>query len=661
MTISSKKRKEREYRALIRDVFVCSKTELAPFATAFFFPPENFEQQKFGTLFGVIKVNDHSENSSYVVNLLTSVIKKEYFGKPHRNAEESFEAGMRKANLALAELARHGITSWTGKINFAGGAIERNNLHFACLGNSSIFLVRRNEIAEINEKLEEEKSAEPHPLKTFSNVSSGKLEIGDKIILTTNELLDIFSPEELRQNATHFSREEFPGFLEISLRANSELAGTIVIDMTEAAEAKPLIVEAPIIGKEKLKKVDSFVGTWKMAEKEPPVPLSELAAPQEISGPTPRWKKILIRLKNIAPKIGNGLKIFFSKTGKFMRGMRLGEKFSRLFSFLLNTISRTKDINWKDKKVLARAAVTVVVLAVGIYGVVAFVRNRNEKKLAEETTVQPIQPAPAPQSLDDINVKNIEVIEEVANLSQENIDLAFLDNALYAISGKDKNVTKINLDSKATEEMKSDISSGNFGLLTAMPHLKTLFALTEDRKIIAFTPVNKNFQENSISLPANLKARDIKSYLTYLYVLDIGSNQVYRYPRAEGGFGEGQSWLRAAADLKNAKGIAINGDLYLAESEKITAYLQGKFDESISFENPNIPLSIDKIFSDPDMEGVYVLDNKNRRIVEFSKDGKIINQHFNADIVSIKDFSVDEKNKIIYLLKDNQLLKFSVE
>jgi len=194
-----------------------------------------------------------------------------------------------------------------------------------------------------------------------------------------------------------------------------------------------------------------------------------------------------------------------------------------------------------------------------------------------------------------------------------------------------------------------------------MPHLKALFILTEDKKVIALTPINKNFQDNTISLPANTRARDIKSYLTYLYILDIANNQVYRYPRAEGGFGEGQAWLRSVSDLKNAKGIAINDDLYLAENEKITPYLQGKKDEKINFDSSQTPLSIDIIYSEPEMEFVYVLDSKNRRIVRYTKDGKISAQYLNESISEVKDFAVDEKNKTIYLLQGNEIKKFSIE
>ncbi|KKR44697.1 MAG: hypothetical protein UX02_C0002G0152 [Candidatus Moranbacteria bacterium GW2011_GWC1_45_18] len=667
MTTSSRKRREKEYHAAIRDILICSKNELTPFATVFSFPPENFEQQRFGTIFGIIKVDDHSEDSSYIANLLTSVIKKEYFGKPQRSAEESFEASLRKANLALAELVRHGATAWAGKINFAAGAIERNNLHFACLGNASIFLIREGEIAEISAELDEEKVAESHPLKTFSNTSSGKLEIGDKLIFTTHELMDIFSREELRQNASHFSREEYPGFLEISLRANSELAGTIVIDLSDSNEAKPMIVEAPVIGEEKVKKIDSFAGAKDIFEKEAQSRDAKTAFPKE----TPIFREIpgnmvffnfFVKVKSILLSISaNAKKInfkhYFTKISAWAKLLLL-----KIKPFFVSFFHNIKKIEWKEKGMQAKIVAAIAILAIASFVSVAIMRDRSEqRKLAEETTAPPTEPETALQNLEDVNVKKIETIEEIVSLGQPADQMTILGNYLYIIPEESQSVLKVDLGSKSVEETKTSLAVGNFKLAAAMPHLESLFFLTENNKIVSFTPINKNFQENGISLPGNLKAADMKTFLTYLYILDPEANQIYRYPRAEGGFGEMQNWLRSGSEIKSAKGFAINDDIFAAGSGDITAYLQGKTDSSINFEKPDVPLAIDKIFSEPEMEGIYVLDNKNHRIVKYSKEGKIFNQYFSADIVSIKDFLVDEKNKVIYLLKGTSVKKFSFE
>jgi hypothetical protein len=679
-----KKKKNGYLSGIFSQIFICSSQELAPFGTVFVFSPENYDEQPLGTLFGVIKVDDLSDDSSYVVNLLTSVIKKEYFSKPERGAEESFEVSLRKANLALAELARHGSLGWSGKINFAAGALSKNFVHFSSLGSTHAFLIRSGQIAEISQELEEEKDSEPHPLKTFSNISSGKLEKEDKLIFATGDLTDIFSKEELRQNANHFSREEFPGFLEMSLGANAKLAGAIVIDLAkEPAIAHTHVSFSGSAEKETVprfepvpaaphgpRKIDSFVAP----------PEKDLGARSGASDMSPYaglsfWKKTQLFFKNAVGKTIDAAKGLVLRIILYFRQPDRREKLrkfvpQRPISAALNlgkkSWQRTQGLrdrlgilDARKKKVYWGIFGAVVLIAI-VFLNVLYAQN---KKAAA--------PAPPPENaptesqvalvLDDKEARKIENVEEFAALSQKGSRAALLGNSLFTISGSDKKISALNLETKAEESAESDLPGGNFEMLAAMPHLNTIFLLTGDRKVISFTPVNKKFQENNISLPGNLKSQEIRSYLTYLYVLDTANGQIYRYPRAEGGFGEVQNWLRSATDLKNTRGIAINDDLYIAESGGITAYLQGKKDENVDFEAPGANLSIDRIYSEPGMEFVWVLDNKNHRVLRYAKDGKISAQFLNESISEVKDFAVDEKNKAVYLLKNNQVLKFSTD
>ena len=65
---------------------------------------DNVASATLGTLLGVFEIDDSSEDSKYIVNLLVSVAKNEYFCNPRRGAVESFEAALHKINVALAEI-----------------------------------------------------------------------------------------------------------------------------------------------------------------------------------------------------------------------------------------------------------------------------------------------------------------------------------------------------------------------------------------------------------------------------------------------------------------------------------------------------------------------------------------------------------------------------
>ena len=100
-------------------VFVVSSSSLKPYIESFNYSPENINQQPLGTLLGFFEIKEYSDDSSYIVNFLTSVVKKEYYKNPKRPVSESLDSALHKANLALAEIAKHGNINWIGKLDAA--------------------------------------------------------------------------------------------------------------------------------------------------------------------------------------------------------------------------------------------------------------------------------------------------------------------------------------------------------------------------------------------------------------------------------------------------------------------------------------------------------------------------------------------------------------
>lgn len=710
---NGKKRKNSLFKGVFREIFICSTKELAPFGTVFVLKPENYEKQRLGTLFGVIEIADISQESSYVANLLASVMKKEYYLKLERSPDEAFESALRKANLALAELARHGSVSWTGKINFVGGVLEKNNLHFSQLGKTHALLIRQGQIADIGKEAESEKEiTESHPLKTFSDISSGKIEKGDKLILTTGDLMDIFSLAELRQNAATFSRGEFPDLLEAALKTNVDLSGTVIIDLMDPDDEEFLgnnleeAAENPIL--DKAKAMEEIIRSKKPYEAETrdrqlisPIDSDANQQPKEghlyikesedKPNKNDKWKKTKLFAKNFFEKtirlfsslknrilsaFGkiNFTKIFSreSKEGKLVSKKsfqqfamkedssflsKISLAFRKIVLLVRNSFIKIKQriSAFSGKGLIFSSLALVVILVIIFFGLSKIF---GEKKPAPVAAPPPSAAAPQAALPTDPQVKTIENIEEIATLPSESQGAALMGDNLFVMS-KEKSIFRIDPATKQVSEIKSNLSSGNFKLLASMPNLNTLFILTEDKKMISLTPINNNFQENNISFPSGFNPVGLKAYLTYVYFLDPESNQIYRFPRAEGGFGERQDWLRSGADVTKTIGFSINEDLFAASPDDITAYLQGKIDKNVKFEKPQTPLFVEKIFTEPDLENIYVLDNKNHRIVQFGKDGKIINQFWNKSISKIDNFIVNEKNNAIFLLSGNNLSTFS--
>ena len=231
-TSEKNKTTNKELEKKISPVLVINNSSLKPFVELFEYTPENIYQQSLGTLTGFFEVQEYGDNSAYIVNFLTSVLKKEYYANPKRSIEESFDASMHKVNLALSELAKHGNIEWLGKLNAAICVLEKNGTHFSVSGKARMFLWRTGSLTDISEGLASEESSQ-HPLKTFINVSSGRLEKNDKLLITSDDLFKIMTENELVKNLERLEKEKFVQFLKTACSNQLEMIASVVVDIQE--------------------------------------------------------------------------------------------------------------------------------------------------------------------------------------------------------------------------------------------------------------------------------------------------------------------------------------------------------------------------------------------------------------------------------------------
>lgn len=222
----------------ISPILVVNNSSLKPYVELFDYAPENIYQQPLGSLVGFFEIKEYSEDSAYIVNFLTSVMKKEYYINPKRPVTESLDSALHKVNLALSELAKHGNVQWLGKLNATICVLEKNNAHFSVAGNAKIFLYRNTTLTDISEDLAADPT-EPHPLKTFVNVSSGRLEKNDRLLITSEDIFHIFSSLDLKKNLQRFEGDKFIQFLKTALSNQMEMIASMVVEMSEQKAEAP--------------------------------------------------------------------------------------------------------------------------------------------------------------------------------------------------------------------------------------------------------------------------------------------------------------------------------------------------------------------------------------------------------------------------------------
>lgn len=165
--------------------------------------PANVNEIQIGNLYIAGEIKSSSRKSAYLINSLASAIKKELYRNVRRGSLESFETSLAKANAFLADIASEGNIDWVGHLHMVCVLFSGGQLHISQTGNAKILLLRNGLLTPIIEDSAQQEA--PFPSKTFSNISSGPLSHGDKILITTSELFNALSLGEIKHAISNVS------------------------------------------------------------------------------------------------------------------------------------------------------------------------------------------------------------------------------------------------------------------------------------------------------------------------------------------------------------------------------------------------------------------------------------------------------------------------
>ncbi|HBI34419.1 MAG TPA: hypothetical protein DEA43_01285 [Candidatus Moranbacteria bacterium] len=849
----------KELEKTISPILVVNNSSLKPYVELFEYAPENIYQQPLGSLVGFFEVKEFSDESAYVVNFLTSVLKKEYYINPKRPVTESLDSALHKVNIALSELAKHGNVEWLGKINAAICVLEKNNAHFSVSGDAKIFLYRNQSLSEISEDLASD-SLEPHPLKTFVNVSSGRLEKNDRMLITSADIFHILPIAEIKKNFQRFEGDKFVQFLKTALSNQIEMIASVVVEMTEVV---PAAATKALPRKKSPKAVNAFSQQsfasakdtetlaqenelemtilpadaeqeytdektghiyvqgevnennentnpqmnlyWDMIKEK--ISQGSYLTKNEIRKRFSLYKKQLAKRRELRRIEKEKQQLLAAEEAKRLEEERVLQEIQReqqiaeeqqLAKLHLEEENKRQQENLAQENILAKAEIakkkTAAKIKVADIGAeepesqptadsqlsfkeklrlarleqqgnaVIDLKNKTAKEtetLEEEILIQPeiqfenvettskttklkmlalenikkilplskkliahtkiglskiraiakrrsgiakpsqlttiitphfskigklfshfsgkqklfilfalalifiaplfivrflnrpkaptiveLQDAPLTQIGALANDKNIDFNTQIqAILSNSNIVTALIANNNPTVVTKNSVIV---LQNKEPKEFPIPADSGAAISATYMKDLSLVLIFTDSNKILSFSPISEKFASNNIDLSNISSGSPIGTYLTYLYVLDQKNNQIYRFPRADGGFGEKTSWLKDSTSLANVSEITIDDNIYAISDNKVLKFFKGKVVD-FTLEASTTPINFDKIYTTPDLQNLYVLDTQNSRLVSYSKDGNILVQYHNEAFKDALSLTVDEQNKLAYI------------
>lgn len=181
-----------------------------------------------------------------------------------------------------------------------------------------------------------------------------------------------------------------------------------------------------------------------------------------------------------------------------------------------------------------------------------------------------------------------------------------------------------------------------------------------DNGLIDFDWKNETFSTTTLANASSTSSFiAMQSYGGRFYVLDKGGNQIWRYRQTYNGFSSPGEWLKTEADFSKVVDMYIDGRIYLAQNNgTVLKYFSGAKDEfKLSKVSPPLDL-ITRIQASQDLDFLYVLDPKNKRLLVFKKTtGSFLKQYLFSEFSDLKDFFVSTDDKTIYILNKSSFYK----
>ncbi len=722
--------------------------------------PTPLEERTLGRLLLLVEIDSSEPNNQDIIQTLQADLSTHYYQSADFHMETAFEQSLQRLNDRLHQLVPEHLEEWLDRFHIIIAVLKETTLHFTVVGRMHAFLIHRQRIIDILESSSGAATEPVNPLKIFSNIISGQLNLGDSLLFCTTSLLDYLSQEKLKRIVSEQSPTESTRTLDGLLAETDGSAGFGAVILRLEAAPEHGTVETPVLIPQDAAPVDTAQPQTSMeqlirreqqtnellthslwpnlgrlmktggryvgglmndrlrkpgdSEPTPEKPTAEYRPPQQppqrssgMAGTIGRGFLRSVRLVAVGIVIGIQRIVRLFRKPTFQQGVRnLPSGPNRRLAqgarwFLVLTPARrrlllvavvliilfaqsvvvigqrqeTKKTNESYRELLVTAQEKVDAAQAAL-----MIQNESaaRRALTEASDALGQIPAEKKDLKDEVAAlrstiqSKLRDIQHVISVEPELIyDLAGLEVGFStsAIAVANKHVYTFNTQSAsiygiAIEDKKSesivDAPSLEHPLMAFVPDkTNPLYLLQNDGGIQELNVTDKKLASVPIAY-ANVQ-RDIRDAFFFnnrLYTLDAKNNQIFRHQRADKGFGTGTAWITdTGVDLQDARSLAIDGAVYvLKENGTMMKFSSGKKDATAfdpvdpAFGNPTV------LYTTANLGTLLVVDQKERRVVEYAKDGKFLRQYASDKLGDLRDVAVVDG--MVYVLSGTQVFRF---
>lgn len=615
---------------------------------------------------------------------IASTLKRVY-KKP--GGENTFENAIAQVNDELGKLAAMGQTQWVDKLNCILGVKSGHNFSIATCGKVSAFLLRNGEYTDISCS-----QAQSHPLKTFENYATGKIRLNDLLLLSTIQLFNYLSMDRLMGivSGSDFLTATQTVIQLLKETADPQISFGVILNLQvpmgetgdNEVDLENYIVESPAATNGLLSKGLAYIKTAfaldGSGQRTPKVGLPKVSLSQSIS------------------KFGDNAKNFAAKGKNIWQVAKVLAKTAKGKA----SVQNFRELSPQKKFFLASLSVLLVAVIFSI-GVAVHLRKASQAKSQITGQLQ------AAQSL----LTNAQSSLLYKNDSQAADYFLQAKSKLPAANRVDsgnkelynKVLAQLNETGAQMEKIFSPkvVNLGSLGKGNALIKLPNYLATKANKAIVSYSKQSGKIEDSALRLSIAMMSavntggstaavydgsslylwdfstgaigtgfsqglpqkNDFGGMAQYpvnkrVYVADKKTASIISFAPGNDGFAKPIVSVRDAS-LSQAVDIAIDGNIYALTNSGISKFQSGRpVDFNLGLITPFSGNG--KIYTQKDFAYIYLLDSGNNQIIILDKKGGLVNTLKSPDFTKLKDFQVDEKAKVIYVLNDGSLLKVSL-
>lgn len=152
---------------------------------------------------------------------------------------------------------------------------------------------------------------------------------------------------------------------------------------------------------------------------------------------------------------------------------------------------------------------------------------------------------------------------------------------------------------------------------------------------------------------SNKVATLLDAYDRYVYVVNPEKRNIFRYAQTDEGYSEPVGWMKSATGIQyqDVLTIAVDGNVWLTTSDgQLKKFASGR-EETLSLRGLEVSFTSDiYVYTNENLQRVYVLDPSNNRIVFFDKEGTFIKEIKSVSFGAANGLAVSEEMGKLFIV-----------